>query len=151
MQEKDERKSRECNLVLFGVAESTKEDGKEREREDRDRCDKIFTEGVGLNKKDYQLINVYRLGKKTEQNGSRGGLRSLLVKLANKDQKWTILKSAKNLAKCRNELKKCIIVSDMTIKEREMDASLRSQLKEKCEKGETDWYIKQGRLVRRNF
>lgn len=150
MKESEERKSKENNLVLFNVKEPDGDDDRSSERKDRDNCDKIFTQGVGLRASDYNITTLYRLGKKNRENDS-GKPRPLLVKLERTEQKWNILKNAKNLAREEGELKRCIIAPDLTRKEREIDFRLRTELRRKRENGESGWFIKSGKLIKRNF
>ena len=145
--EKDDKKDRECNLVLYNVEESNKENGRDREADDKILTDRVFKEGVGIN--EYQIKSIIRLGKRNEGINKP---RPLLIKLDNSEQKWLILKNAKKLNKCtRQEFKKCFIVPDKTKIEREKDYLLRNQLKEERDSGEEGWYIKNGKLNRRNF
>lgn len=95
-------------------------------------------------------MHVIRLGKRLEGEGVRA--RAVLIKMENEEQKWRILKNAKNLRNAVNEGHKSVsIVPDMTMKEREQDKRLVDELKIKRGNGEQGWYISRGELKRRNF
>ena len=148
-QDKEGKKDRVNNLIRFNVIESTNENGKEREKDDFGMCNRIFTEGVGIQENEYNIKSVIRLGKRSnEENQIKQ--RPLLVKLENLEQKWLILRNAKRLRNNEN-LKNCIIALDLTKEEREQDKKLRSELKAKRDNGETNWFIKRGKLMKRNF
>lgn len=59
-EEKDDRDKRKKNLVLFNVPESRKEDREERTQEDKELCEKIFKETLGI--RGLELEQVHRLG-----------------------------------------------------------------------------------------
>lgn len=150
MKEKEDKKMRECNLVLYQVKESNKVNGKDREADDRSACEKIFKEGIG--EEDFQIKSIYRLGRKIEnERNSSSKPRPLLVRLENSDQKWQILRNAKKLGRSTSDMKKCIVAPDLTIKEREADRKLRGELKERRDRGEEGWVIRSGKLIKRNF
>ena len=143
--EQEEKKMRENNLVLYNAEESTKSEPQDRESEDEAFCRKLINDGVKMN--DFSITRVIRLGRPRDDRKPR----PLLVKLENSKQKWNILRNAKNLRNCSEIMRKVIITPDKTIKERETDKLLRDELKKKREKGENNWFIKNGQLVKRNF
>ena len=59
-----------------------------------------------------------------------------------------ISKSAINLGSLMNRIS---ITPDMTVKERDQDRKLRMELKAKKDSGDNDWYIKNGKLIKKNF
>ena len=147
IKETDEKRVRENNLILYNIKESRKEQGKERAKEDKNRCDQIFREGLGII--EYGMVTVVRLGK--IQNIEERA-RPVLIKFENMNQKWAILKKAKNLRHSENiEFKQCIVAPDLTVREQEFDKKLRQELKEKRDKGENGWIIRKGKLFQKNF
>lgn len=145
----EEKKNRESNLILYSLEESTKEEAVEREREDRENCHMLFQDGIKINDNSYLIKQVLRLGKRREANAKP---RPLLVKLQSPREKWDILKQAKSLKNYRHaKLGKVMVAPDLTPKEQVIDKNLREQLKEKIQSGEQGWFIKSGRLTRRNF
>ena len=147
IKENEEKKKRENNLILFSVPESNKDNGKERQVEDEKICDNIFK--GELHYENYEIKNVMRLGKAV-QNQSRP--RPILVKLANVYEKGEIIKRAKNLKNATNNVYKKVMISlDLNKEEREAEKKLRNELKEKRDRGEVGWFIKNRKLVKKNF
>ena len=143
LEEMEERSKRKNNIVLYNVPESTKEDSKERQTDDLVKCCDLF-EG-SLKVSDIRIEGVIRMGKK--ENGRK---RPLLVKLANEREKKSILANAKNLKGEENPWKKRVGISkDMTKKERDQDIKAREELKAKRAAGDQTWYIKNGKLQKR--
>ena len=148
LKEIEDKKSRDCNLILYNVPESTKTVSRDRMDEDGSYCEKLFTEGVLVNRKDFTITDIIRLGKRGENERPR----PILVKLQSGREKWNILKNARNLRKCtHNGMNTISIAPDLTIREREQDKKVRNELKIKKENGENDWFIKNGKLVKKNF
>lgn len=145
MREMEDKKIRENNLILYNVPESIKENSKERETDDRRFCQRLFEDGVQVS--EYHIDSLIRLGKQGEKP------RPLLAKLQSPQEKWSILKRARNLKHCQEFIvKKIVIAPDLSRKDREFDKKLRDELRAKRENGENDWYIKDKKLVKReNF
>lgn len=151
IKEAEDKKSREGNLIIYNVPESEAATSKDRRSHDENMCEKLFVEGVRIDKQDFNMTNVIRLGKITPDQQNEKP-RPILVKFQNSRQKWNILKNAKNLKGYENNgMNRISIVPDLTIKEREIDRKLRNDLKAKKDMGENDWYIKGGKLVKKNF
>ena len=152
VKEEEEKKKKINNLILYEVQESQKESGQDREEDDKEKCKKIFANGLGMN--GVNIEKVVRLGKRynRDEEVQRLRPRPMLVKLSTKEEKFDILKNAKNLARTQDEvMKKVIITPDRTKKEQEKDKELRNELKRRREAGETGWFIQRGQLKRRNF
>ena len=148
IKEIEDKKSREGNLVLYNVPESTSAQPRERLNNDGNFCEKLFVEGCLVNRQDFTISNVIRLGKKVENVKPR----PILVKLQSSREKWSIIKNARNLKRCQqNGMNKISIALDLTIKEREKDKELRQELKAKKESGDHGWFIKNGKLIEKNF
>ena len=109
----------------------------------------IFEKGVGI--RGVMIKGIIRLGKRDINNNQFNKPRPMLVKLDSEEQKWEILKNAKNLARAAEEMKRCIIAPDLTKKEREQDTILRNELKERRNNGDNTWIIRRGQLVKKNF
>ena len=62
IQEREEHQKRVNNLVLYSAAESDRENGKEREEDDRALCEHVFSRELGL--ENVQVESVVRLGKR---------------------------------------------------------------------------------------
>ena len=111
--------------MLFNVAESTEQDVSERQEYD------IVSVTEVLNELDVEssIANPVRLGPK---KGNSSWPRPLRVTVKDEETKWKILKQAKNLTHSREEkLETIFLKKDMTPMERQQDAELRKNLKEK--------------------
>ena len=86
------------------------------------------------------------MGKK---NPAEQRPRPLLIKLNNEDEKWLIIKNAKNLKDETDPIKKKIgIAKDLTKKERENQKLLLTELKQKRENDKDNtWTIKNGKVT----
>lgn len=105
-------------------------------------------------------MEVQRIGKYNQSNserergreGQNPNLHPLLVKMTYIKMKWNIIKGAKRMRENTNEtMRKIRIVPDLTRNEREMDRTLREELKAKRDAGEMDQYIRRGKLHKRTF
>ena len=141
-QEMEEREKKKKNIVIYNVPESQHNDPKERQSDDVARCLDIFQNSLKVT--EFQVEKVVRLGRR--ENNERK--RPLLVKMTSETEKQKILSSAKNLKTETEPWKKHLGISrDMTPMERIQEVGLRRELKEKRERGEQGWYIKNGRLL----
>ena len=145
-EEKEEKEIREKqnSLIVFNVEEPREEVvGRDREDEEYRNIDQIFGRGVGV--RGFNIMDMRRLGKKSE-----GKIRPLYVKLERSEQKWDIVRNAKNLSKAPIPMRKIGIVPDLTLKQRGKDRELRDRLKEKRDRGERGWFISRGELKKRD-
>ena len=145
MKDVNDRKMRECNVVVHGLPEGEMQDG--------DKCEEIFRGKLGV--ADARVENVVRLrrgrGNAGETVEGRGRVAPLLVTLRNAGQKWAVVGKAKNLRSSEDAtLRRVMVVPDLSAKERETDRILREELKRRRDDGERDIYIKKGRIVSRN-
>lgn len=155
IKEMEDKKARQNNLILFGVPESTKLTGTEREDDDTKMCKNIFEERLMC---ESSIEKTIRIGNPNNNNDGNNNQRKsdkprlLLVRLADKQQKYEILKNARKLASDNSEMFRRIYIGpDQTVAEREENRKLREELRRRREEGQTGWYIKQGRLQRGNF
>jgi len=140
--ETEERRKRECNLVVHNVADT------ENVQDDKNVIENIIANELNLT--DIKVKEVSRI-KTREVNGERRHPAPLIVKCHTIGQKWAVIGRAKNLRESRNEnYRKIMIFPDMTQKEREVDKKLRAELKERRDRGERDIYISKGRIVNRS-
>jgi len=146
LKERDERKDRQSNLIVYNSPESRSMNNQEREKDDLALVERLLRDGVKENK--FNIIKVIRLGRRREDDSSR----PLMVKFDNSADKWNILKKTRNLKNCTDPVLKLIgIAPDLTPKERQLDKNLREELKLKRQSGDDSWYIKGGKLVKKNF
>lgn len=147
LREEQDRKVRKNNLVLYNVNESRNAIPKERQKEDETICEDVFSHDLKV--ESFHIEQVVRLGK-VRMDDKRP--RPLLVKLKEASEKYNILKEARNIRTSNLEdRRKIIIAPDLTKKQREEEKILRAQLKEKRDNGDFNWYIKNGKLCKKNF
>lgn len=143
VKEEEERKKRECNVIIHGLMET--------QEEDRIVCEKIIKDELGL--RNIEMGEVMRLnrGRSGEEEGIRRPPVPVLVKFRTPGQKWAVIGKAKNLRNARDErYRRTMIVPDMTVKEREKDKRLREELRRRREEGERGIYINRGEIKRRD-
>ena len=151
--EREEHQRRLKNLIVYGLEESKRNNGRDREIDDKEMCKELFTKE--LNVKEAQVVNTVRLGKRAQceadENEGNFKPRPLLVELTQAKHKFELLKRCKQLRNSEEfRFRKAIIAPDLTKKEREADHKLRLELKEKQQRGERGWFISKGKL-QRNF
>lgn len=137
MREEDEKRRRECNVVIHGITEGN----------DREVVRDIFKEKLRVN--DVVIEEIVRLGRGRGERGD-GKPVPLLVKLGTPGQKWAIVGRAKNLRNAGDDYRRVMIVPDLTVKEREEDKRLREELRGRRDAGEVDLIINKGRVIRRS-
>lgn len=139
-----DKEARKNNIVIFNMAEGT--DGDQQDH-DKAACLDVIENELGIERA--EIVGTIRLGKPEDRGSRPRKPRPLPVKLSQADKKWEIVKNGKKLKEARkDEYKKMYIVPDLTLKEREKDKELRTSLKEKRDKGERDWAIRKGCLIR---
>ena len=139
--EEKDRDKRKLNVILHNVSEPTSDDGNSRKKEDIEQVSSIFQKTLALSVK---VTNAVRLGKRSDKS------RLLKVTVDSEHSKAIILR---NCTKLRGKdvpqsLSKVFITPDMTIKERENNKALRSQLAEMNKDGRK-YRIKNGKIVQR--
>ena len=98
-------------------------------------------DGVKVN--NIEICEIRRLGERTEDVDHK---RPILVQLSTEEEKWDILKKAKNLRNSDGWMKKIGISLDLSKEERMREKDLVNELKEKRRKGEEGWFIYKGKL-----
>ncbi|KAK4327621.1 hypothetical protein Pmani_001925 [Petrolisthes manimaculis] len=141
IEEMQNRESRKKNLIVFNVQESKKKEGEERQSEDKEVCEHIFQEVLGV--RDAMIENVHRMGR-FDNNKDR----PMIVTMNEVGVKWAIVKKCRDLQEVENpDIKKVIIGVDQTRKEREESAILREELKKKRSQG-GKWIIRKGKIIK---
>lgn len=139
-EEKEDRERRRKNVIIFNLPESNKEQGKDRELDDKQTCEQVFERT--LNVGGCKIEKVFRLGKKQDAK-----VRPTMVKFEDEVSKWQIISKAKYLKEQKDETIKGLIISlDLTLQQREEDYKLRQELKRRREAGE-QCIIKRGKIV----
>ena len=160
LREEEEKKSKENNLIIFGLKESEKEIGKEREQDDFELSKELLVEGVNIAETEFVIEKACRIGarKKTNVGEAQGTPvrnpkpRPLVIKLESKSQKWKVMGSVKKLRDSENRFNGISIAPDLTKKEREHLEAVREEKKRREDNGDYSWTIYKGELVKkRNF
>lgn len=147
MKEEQEQKLKKNNLVIYRLNESKCQDVVDREKDDKQMCEKIMKDELKV--EDVNIVQVIRLGKVRQEDNAP---RPLLVKMRDAREKYAVLKVAKNLKRANSEsMRRTIIAPDLTKKQREQEKMLRMQLKEKMDNGDYSWYIRNGKLCKKSF
>ena len=134
-----ERDKRKNNLVIYNLIESDKEEVAQRIAEDGAHIDRIFRQE--LHREDYKVERIIRLGRKTD-----GRRRPALVIMGSERERMDILTNAKRLRNS-TEYPRLYINKDMTITERQKEKELREALRDRRNKGESEYVIKRGKIV----
>jgi len=148
MREEDaERERRKDNILLFNVKES--ESAVPEVRKDYDT--RIVREVLesGLEVRDIEFTNVVRLGVFNEEATNRKP-RPVRIKVISKDHRSTIFRNAKKLRNFEGSptyFKDVFIANDKTPQERERDKLARVELKRRQDNGESNLYLRRGRIV----
>lgn len=134
-----ERESRKCNVIVHNVPESSKQDGKERMDEDKEKIKTMMKDGMTI--EDVTINSIVRLGKREE-----GKTRLLKVVVDSVKCKRALLLKAKKLRET-DTWKKVFITPDYSPKERQINKELRDQLKKRMEDGEEGLVIRRGKII----
>ena len=140
--ELDERKSRERNIVLFGIMEQSGDSGEERHQRDLDIVRDVFkTCKVRTNADSF--VRVSRLGKYNTggtEDPARFG-RPILVTLQNMELKTSLFRKISALHQT-DTYKSVRIANDLTRTEREKERELYEEAKEKQRKSSGEFTYK---------
>ena len=126
----DKKESEEIanNIVIYGLKESEKEDGKERKEEDKEKVEKILRDiEVEV---DEAMEVKWRAGKKSDDPNKQ---RPLIVKMENEEKKEKVLRNARKM-KGMNEWAKVFIQPDLTYRQRVEARKQEERLKEEAGK-----------------
>ena len=138
VKEEDEKRKRECNVVVHGLRKT--------ESSDRNKFETIMREVLEL--EDVRVEEINRLGKGEKERNSKPV--SVLVKFETPGQKWAVVSRAKKLRYAGEEYRRVMIVPDLTVRERMEDKKLREELRRRRDAGENDIYISRGKIVKRS-
>ena len=135
-------KSKENNLIYFGLPEKDDESTAERMKHDF----KLLSEAYSQEIDNKEILSMFRVGKKVEGNN-----RPLVIKYASLQIKNKFLKSSGNLKiKTNNEIKPIYISIDRTQNQRAKHRQLVNEMKKRREDGEENLVIRGEKIVQ-NF
>ena len=129
---------RKWNLIVFNVPEPKSTESSQRKVEDWEFFNSLI-DHIGIDPVD--VTDVVRLGAKTSDK-----LRPLRVQLNNLGHRRSVLANAKKLRDLSSDIFKGIY--DLSVKERQAQKKLRSELARRKENGETDIFIRRGRIMK---
>ncbi|CAG2191303.1 unnamed protein product [Mytilus edulis] len=127
LEEINERKSRENNLIIFGIPEIDEESKEVRENTDKERLNELFKDcKIQLDKENLKTIK--RLGKFNKEKLNR----PILVKLPSAEPKITLFRNI-HYIKTNPKYAKVGVSNDLTQAEREQEKRLWDQAKKQTE------------------
>ncbi|CAG2202747.1 unnamed protein product [Mytilus edulis] len=127
LEEINERKSRENNLIIFGIPEIDEESKEVRENTDKERLNELFKDcKIQLDKENLKTIK--RLGKFNKEKLNR----PILVKLLSAEPKITLFRNI-HYIKTNPKYAKVGVSNDLTQAEREQEKRLWDQAKKQTE------------------
>ena len=133
------RKSKESNMIYFGLPESDDDSIAVRMRQDF----KFLSEAYGKDIDNEEINNIFRVGKK-----ENGKIRPLVVKYASSTVKDKFLKSSGDLKiKFNNQMKPIYASVDRTEKQRESHKKLVEEFKRRKQSGEENIVIRGERII----
>lgn len=107
IREIDDRKRRDCNILIFNLPEPRNRRPEENKKSDEEDV-KALSLHLGL--ENIQILTIFRLGRQTS-----GSCRPLKVVLQNKSHKKYLLDNAKHIqAKAPHNMRRVVIVRDLT-------------------------------------
>ena len=129
MTEINERKNRECNMIIYGIKESDSDDKETRRTHDREHVDGVAEACAVLLEED-SITKIIRLGKYSAEKKNR----PLLVAFSHPGKKVEFFKGGSNL-RDSTRYKGVRLANDLTRTEREMEKNLYTKardLSEEC-------------------
>lgn len=141
MAEEKEKERKKDNIIMFAASEPTTNNVNDRKNQDEKLIRDVF-ECIEVSDVNFQ--KCIRLGK-----ASADKTRPILITVGDKLKRAEILKNAKKLRQLGdgNPLKNVIIKPDQTKLELEQEKKLVKELKVRKEKGETDIFIRNGKII----
>ena len=137
--EQKEREYRANNIIVYNIPESSRSEAEDRIKEDLSTVTRVF-EAMDIEDQDI-VEKCVRVGKK-----ETGKNRVTKVVLKDKGIRSKILKRAKAL-KDIEEFERVYVGPDLTIMQRKEQQELRKELFARREKGETDIFIRRGKII----
>ncbi|CAG2203305.1 unnamed protein product [Mytilus edulis] len=138
IEEMNERKARENNLIIFGITENKSEVKQERIDHDIENINELFYDAK-INLEEGNIVKTKRLGKYDSKKDSR----PLLVNLKSIDSKLTLFKNM-HYIRGMPKYEKVNVSNDLTQSEREQEKVLWAEakkLQEQCISGEYQYKL----------
>ena len=149
-EEEAERMKRRTSVIIHGLKESGSTDSVTRRLEDKTEIEDMLK---NISCSDVGIVNVIRLGKRTEGGSEPARPRPLKLVLEKEEQQQHLLRQAKNLRTIKEGGRSEVFIhQDMTPKERETRKLLVKEMKVRQQGGELNLRIAGNRIViRRPF
>ena len=154
LDERGDIERRKYNVMVFNLPETPQKPGKpntwytdELKKKDTDSFRTIISESLEIDTSDghNKIKDVLRIGRRDQTTRPR----PLKVVFSELSTKREVLEKSKLLIRGKN--KHIFINPDLTPKQREHDKKLRQDLKDRRSNGETDIYIRKGKIVNGNI
>lgn len=143
VREQKDIESRKCNIVFHNLEELESDDVQERIEYDKEKVLEIC-EDLGIESESNNIVKINRL-RKINDNKSR----LLRVSFDKSSIKKSVLEKAPKIREFAEKYGPVFLSPDLTKKQRILQKSLREELKEKKESGESNWTIKNWKLVKK--
>ena len=137
-EEHRDKESRRNNVILYKVTESTAQRAEDRNKEDVAFCLRLFNNGLHAGVAEEDLLHVFRLGRRGEDEDTA---RPLLVQLGSYTQKNVIMESLYKLKHADTEYKRVVVSHDMTKSEREECKKLVEEAKTRQAQDQSGEYL----------
>ena len=128
MSEINERKNRECNMIIYGIKESDSDDKETRRNYDREHVERV-AETCDVSLEEDSITKILRLGKFNSEKKNR----PLLVSFSHPGKKVEFFKGGSNL-RDNARFKDVRLANDLTRTEREMEKNLYAKARDLTEK-----------------
>ena len=137
-EEHRDKESRRNNVILYKVTESTAQRAEDRNKEDVAFCLRLFNNGLHAGVAEEDLLHVFRLGRRGEDEDTA---RPLLVQLGSYTQKNVIMESLYKLKHADTQYKRVVVSHDMTKSEREECKKLVEEAKTRKAQDQSGEYL----------
>ena len=139
-----DREQRKSNLILFKLCESTDPSVEIQKKFDYDKVREIIKTLDLPEHVNVDIRSMYRLGDSNKTD------RPLKIILQNPGVRFELLKRSRKLTESRDaDVRQVVLSLDRTVKERTTYRVLKKEIKERETKGETDLFIRRGKIVSR--
>jgi len=131
-----DKEHRRNNVILYKVNESDLQRADDKNKADISFCLQLFNNGLNAGMAENDLVNVFRLGRREDNNS-----RPLMVQLASYTSKNLIMESLYKLKHAAQKFRNVIVAHDMSKLEREECRRLVEEAKAKEEEDDSAEYL----------
>lgn len=136
------REKKKMNLIFFNIPEEDGDSVIDKMKADFNKIKEAYEDKVEL--KEADIINVIRIGKKTF-----GKERPVILTFKSDDKRMEVLRKNKDIKYITEdgEIIRIFVSTDKTIKQRQTEAALREEIKNRVDAGEANLVIRNERIV----